>query len=123
VVEANGTCLSIPIFRFATVVPGIPENMMEKLHMKLDSAHIRSQVQLKGFRTWNLELKFCSQGPRCDFDLIVFSWHHYNQLLSVLTLNINIQMLLVSHVRATHSRLSTKWLFRPTTTFLKWLTT
>ena len=32
--------------------------------MRLDSAHIRSQVQIKGFRTWNLELKFGSNGAR-----------------------------------------------------------
>ncbi|CAG7734428.1 unnamed protein product [Allacma fusca] len=61
-VEANGTCLSVSIFQFPSnsILAGsnLPKNTLLKLHERLQSATVRSQMQLKGFRTWNLELKF-----------------------------------------------------------------
>lgn len=57
-VDANGTCLTVPILRFPTKLGSIPEHILTKLNFYLDYAHVRSQIQLKGFRTWNLELQF-----------------------------------------------------------------
>ena len=63
-VEANGSCLSVPIFQFPvcgallSAMSHLPKNTVSQLHERLDSAVVRSQMQLKGFRTWNLELKF-----------------------------------------------------------------
>lgn len=56
--QANGSCLAIPILRFPMDLPGIPATTLDKLHHQLNSAYIRYQTQLRGFRTWNLEIKF-----------------------------------------------------------------
>lgn len=62
--QANGSCLAIPILRFPMELVGIEHSTLEKLHDQLDSAYIRYQTQLRGFRTWNLEVKFSSISGR-----------------------------------------------------------
>lgn len=56
--QANGTCLAVPILRFPLELAGIPVSTMDKLHNQLNSAYIRYQTQMRGYRTWNLEMKF-----------------------------------------------------------------
>lgn len=67
--QANGSCLAVPILRFPMELVGIPSSTLDKLHNQLNSAYIRYQTQLRGFRTWNLEIKFSSLRDRYAFNL------------------------------------------------------
>jgi len=62
--EANGCCLSVAILRFPQTIADLPSSTMDLLHAQMEVAYLRSQTQLRGYRTWNMELKFSKWGGK-----------------------------------------------------------
>ncbi|XP_021960036.1 mediator of RNA polymerase II transcription subunit 14 isoform X1 [Folsomia candida] len=61
-VLAQGSCLGVGIFRFPSTLPNIPQSTLEKLDSFVESAFVRTQTQLRGHKTWNLDIRFTKWG-------------------------------------------------------------